>query len=69
MTKMPNGEFRAVTIRHGVAPKIGKHYSKICDDVGATHKFIVYGGDDALPIGDNVWMISLPKIMEKLVVA
>lgn len=64
--KMPNAEIWAVEIKHGVAPKIGKHYSKTCDDVGATHKFIVYGGDDEFPIGDNVRMISLPKIMEKL---
>jgi len=64
--KMPNGQIWAVEIKHGVAPKLGKHYSKTCDDVGATHKFVVYGGDDEFPIGDNVWMISLPKIMEKL---
>ncbi len=67
--KMPNGEIWDVEIKHGVAPKIGKHYSKTCDDVGATHKFIVYGGDDEFPIGDNVRMISLPKIMEKLAAA
>lgn len=64
--KMSNGEIWAIEIKHGVAPKIGKHYSKTCDDVGATHKFVVYGGDDEFPIGDNVHMISLPKIMEKL---
>ena len=64
--KMPNREIWAVEIKHGVAPKIGKHYSKTCDDVGATHKFVVYGGDDEFPIGDNARMISLPRIMEKL---
>ena len=67
--KMPNREIWAVEIKHGHAPKIGKQYSRTCDDVGATHKFIVYGGNDAFPIGDNVRMISLPKIMEKLAAA
>ena len=67
--KMPNAEIWAVEIKHGVAPKIGKHYSKSCDDVGATYKFIVYGGDDEFPVGNNVWMISLPRIMEKLAVS
>ena len=67
--KMPNAEIWAVEIKYGVAPKIGKHYSQTCDDIGATHKFIVYGGDDEFPIGDSVWMISLPKIMEKLTAA
>lgn len=64
--KMPNAEVWAIEIKHGVAPKLGKHYSKICDDVGATHKFVVYGGDDEFSIGDGVWMISLPKMMKKL---
>ena len=64
--KMPNSEIWAVEIKHGHAPKTGKHYSTTCDDVGATHKFVVYGGDHEFPIGNNVRMISLPKIMEKL---
>lgn len=67
--KMPNREVWALEIKHGHAPKIGKHYSQTCDDVGATHKFVVYGGDDEFPIGNNVRMISLPKIMEKLAAA
>jgi len=66
--KMPNGEVWAVEIKYGVAPKLSKHYSQTCDDVGATHKFVV-GGDEKFPIGNNVWMISLPKIMEKMVIA
>ena len=64
--KMPNRDVWAVEIKHGHAPKISKHYSRTCDDVGATHKFVVYGGDDEFPIGDNIRMISLPRIMEKL---
>ncbi len=67
--KMPNSEIWAVEIKFGVAPKLGKHFSQTCNDVGATHKFVVYGGDDEFPIGDNIRMISLPKIMEKLIVA
>lgn len=65
--KMPNAEIWALEIKHGVAPNLGKYFSNTCDDVGATHKFVVYGGDREFPIGKNVWMISLPKIMEKLI--
>ena len=64
--KMPGGDVWAVEIKYGVAPKLGKHHSKTCDDIGATHKFVVYGGDEEFPIGQDMWMISLPKIMEKL---
>ena len=42
--KMPNSEIWAVEIKHGVAPKIGKHFSSTCDDVEAQKKFLIYGG-------------------------
>ncbi len=64
--KMPSSEIWAVEIKYGVAPKLGKHYSKTCDDVGATHKYILYGGDDEFPVGNDVKLISLPGLMDKL---
>lgn len=64
--KMPSSEVWAVEIKHGVAPKIPKHYSNTCDDVGAAQKYIVYGGDDEFPVGDDVRVISLPKLMNKI---
>ena len=67
--KLPDAEIWAIEIKYGVAPKPGKHYSRTCDDVGAKLRFIVYGGDDEFPVGDNVWMVSLPKIMERLIAA
>lgn len=64
--KMPSSEIWAIAIKHGVAPKIGKHYNQTCDDVGATHKFILYGGEDEFPVGNDVQMISLPRLMESI---
>ena len=64
--KMPSSKVWAVEIKYGVSPKLGKHYSQTCDDVGATLKYVVYGGDDEFPVGENVVVISLPKFMEKL---
>ena len=63
--KMPNGEVWAIEIRYGHSPKISKHYNQTCKDVSATHKFVVYSGNDEFPISNNVQMISLPKIMKK----
>jgi uncharacterized protein len=63
---MPNGEIWAVEIKHGVAPKLGKHFHETCEDVGATHKYVVYGGSDTFPIGSNVQMMSLQKMMQVL---
>lgn len=64
--KMPNAEVWAVEIKHGVAPKLGKHFNQTCEDVGATRKYVVYGGDDEFPIGNDIRMISLPKLMQAL---
>jgi predicted AAA+ superfamily ATPase len=64
--KMPSSEIWAIEIKHGVAPKIGKHYSQTCDDVGATHKYILYGGEDEFPVGKDINIISLRRLMERL---
>lgn len=64
--KMPSSEIWAVEIKHGVAPKLGKHYSQTCDDVDATHKYILYGGDDEFSVGKDVKIISLQGLMDKL---
>ncbi len=64
--KMPSSETWAVEIKYGVAPKINKHFSQTCNDIGATKKYVVYGGNDEFPIGNDVNIISLSKIMEKL---
>lgn len=65
--KMPNAEVWAVEIKYGVAPKLSKHYSRTCDDIGATQKYVVYGGDDEFPIRDGVRVISLERMMKKLI--
>jgi predicted AAA+ superfamily ATPase len=64
--KLPSSEIWAVEIKHGVAPKLNKHYSRICEDAGATQKYIIYGGDDEFPVSGDVTVISLRKLMQKL---
>jgi len=64
--RLSSTETWAVEIKYGVAPKIGKHYSQICDDIGATRKYIVYGGDDEFPVGKDVTVISLTRLLKKL---
>jgi len=65
--KMPNAQVWAIEIKYGLAPKLGKHFRQIFRDAGATHKYVVYGGSDEYPIGEDVRMVSLPKLMEKLI--
>lgn len=64
--KLPSSEIWAIEIKHGVAPKLGKHYSQTCDDVGAAYKYVLYGGDDEFSVGNKVKIISLLGLMERL---
>lgn len=61
--KMPNNDVWAVEIKYGLAPKLSKHFYQTCHDVGATHMYVVYGGEDEFPIGNRVQVISLNKMM------
>jgi predicted AAA+ superfamily ATPase len=65
--KMPNSEVWAIEIKHGSAPKINPAFNRACDDVGATHKFIVYGGDDTFPVGNDITMSSIHSFLERLI--
>ena len=63
---LPGPEIWAIEIKYGVAPKPGRHFSRSAADIGARHGFVVYGGDETFPVGDNITLISLPEMMRKL---
>ncbi len=66
VVKMPNAQVWGIEIKYGVAPKLGKHIKRTFEEIGATHKFVVYGGEREFPIGDDIWMIPLSRLMDKL---
>lgn len=63
--KMPDSQIWAVEIKHGLAPKLSKHFNHTCQDIGAAKKYVVYGGEDEFPIGENTKVLSLQRFMEK----
>ena len=65
--KMPSSEIWAVEIKYGTASNlnVSKHYGRTCDDVGATHRYILYG-DDEFQLTSDITVISLPRLMKKL---
>jgi hypothetical protein len=67
--KMPLSETWAIEIKHGTAPKLNKNFSQTCEDVQATRKYVVYGGNDSFPIAHGVTVISLPKLMDVILAA
>jgi len=64
--KISSTEIWAIEIKSGSAPKIKPGFYTACEDVRATHRYIVYGGDDEFPVKHNVTMISLRKLLLKL---
>lgn len=64
--KHPNAETWAIEIKHGTAPKLSKHFHRTCNDIEATHRYVIYGGHGEFPVGHGVHMISLTRMMEKL---
>ena len=64
--KFSSSRIWAVEIKHGIAPKLSKNYSQICTDIGATERYIIYGGDDEFPISGDVKVISLSNFMQRL---
>lgn len=56
----------AIEVKYGLAPKISPGFHLAAADVGATRKFVVYGGQDEFPIEKDTTMISLPGLMARL---
>jgi len=61
---MPNSEIWAIEIKHGSAPKLNPAYNRAFEDVSATHKFIVYGGDDTIHAGNDTTMLSIKSFLK-----
>ncbi len=66
LLKLPGNQLWAIEVKSGMAPKVTKGFHLACNDVGATHKFVVYGGEDEFPAEQGTTVLSTRKIMEKL---
>lgn len=64
--RISSKELWAIEIKYGVVPKIKPGLHQASEDIKATQKFVVYGGNDEFPIEKDTTVISLPKLMEKL---
>jgi len=64
--KHSGGERWAIEIKNGVAPKISKGFHIASEDIAATHKFVVYGGDDEFPIEKGTTVLSLEHMLNRL---
>ena len=60
----PNKQVWAVEIKRSSAPVIKKSFHTVCEDVGATHKFVVYSGTERFPMAENTEAIGLIEFLK-----
>ncbi len=56
----------ALEIKRTLNPKASKGFLISCEDIKATHKYLVYGGTETFPISGDITAISPQGIMETL---
>ena len=66
LLEFPNRETWAIEIKRNSAPSLSKGFYTACADVNATHRFVVYAGQDRFPMGHETTAISLNGIMKEI---
>lgn len=66
LLRLSSRELWAIEIKKGTAPGITRGFHQACEDVQATRKYVVYGGDDEFPVKHDTTVISLHKLMTRL---
>ena len=56
----------AIEIKRTLSPKLSKGFSIAAEDVEATHRFLVYAGQDEFPLSENANAIGLMGILQKI---
>lgn len=56
----------AIEIKYGLTPKLRQGFHQACRDVNATHKYVVYSGDDTFSLGHDTTCIGLHQLMQRL---
>ena len=55
----PDNQVWAIEIKRSLAPTVSKGFYYACDDIKATHKFVIYPGNDAFPLSNGVEVMGL----------
>ncbi len=64
--KTPDNEIWAVEIKRASAPKLSKGFYEACNDISATHRFIVNAQLDQYPLNKDVEVLGLGKFLKMI---
>lgn len=56
----------AIEIKRSLTPSVSKGFYSGCEDIGATHKFVVYSGQEQYSMGKGIIAIPLIELMQEL---
>jgi predicted AAA+ superfamily ATPase len=62
----PDKQIWAVEIKRSSSPVLKRGFYSACEDIGATHKFVVYSGTERFPIAGDVEAIGLIEFLKLL---
>ena len=64
--ELPGQQRWAVEIKRSSAPTISKGFHLGAEDIGATHKWVVYGGSETYPLGEGIKAVPLEQLQAVL---
>ena len=62
----PDNQVWAIEVKRSSAPTLSKGFYYACDDISATHKFVIYPGDDEFPLSNGVEVMGLIAFLQLL---
>ena len=63
---LPGGRRWAIEIKRSLTPKVERGFHSACEDLAPEQRFVVYPGDEAYPLKDDVQAIALPALGRRL---
>jgi len=62
----PNKQVWAIEVKRSLSPTVSKGFYYACDDIHATHRFVIYPGGDHFPLTKGIEVMGLWKFLEML---
>jgi predicted AAA+ superfamily ATPase len=66
LLKFSYNDIWAIEIKNGAVPKVKGGFHQACDDIGATQRIVIHGGEDDFPLAHGVKAMSLLSFMRYL---
>ncbi len=64
--RFPDQQIWAIEIKRSLNPKAEKGFYYACDDIQATHRYVVYPGDETYPVNHDTEAINLVNLLLRL---